>query len=237
MSNRSRLTKKSEKKVKKRLILSILGIIVILFLLVKVGIPLLINFSLFLASQKGNGNNPTTSTDAVLIPPSLSIPYTATNSATITVNGSATPKVLVELFVNDSSTDSTHAKDDGTFTFTGVNLTQSQNTIKARTKINDKTSQFSDTFTILYIQKAPSLSVDSPSDGQSFSGGQNTVSVTGKTDPDVHVTVNGFWATVDASGKYTYSLQLQNGDNHVSVIATDAAGNTTEKDITVKYSQ
>lgn len=234
----SRLSKTAEKRTKKQLYLSILGIIVVVFLLFKFGIPALVNFSLFLSSLKGQQSTSNSQTaKELIVPPTLIQEFTATNSASITINGTTTAQQIVQLYVNDDLVDSTTAKDDGTFSFKGISLTQQQNTIKARVKKDNKLSDFSDPLIISYIQKAPSLTLDSPSDGQSFPHDQSSVTVKGKTDADVRVTVNDFWAIVDSSGNYTYSLRLQNGDNQIHVVATDAAGNTTTKQIKVTYSQ
>ncbi len=234
----SRLSKTAEKKTKKQLYLSVAGIIIVIFLLIKFGIPALVNFSLFLSTLQGNQSNATPENNKqVIAPPVLTQEFTATNSASITVNGTALTKQTIQLYVNDDLVDTTTTKDDGTFSFKGVNLTQQQNTIKARVKIDKKLSDFSDPLLISYVQKAPSLTLDSPSDGQSFPHDQSSVTVKGKTDPDVRITINDFWAIVDSKGNYSYSLHLQNGDNQIHVVATDVAGNKTEKQIKVTYSQ
>lgn len=236
---RSRLSSTIEKKSKKQLYLSVVGIVVILFLLIKFGVPALINFSLFLGgfhtSSTGTTNNQTNSSP--VLPPTLNQTFTATNSATISVSGTGVAKESIELFVNSELVSTQNTKDDGTFNFSNVALTDGINSIKARAKQSNKESNFSDPIQITFSNKQPTLTVDSPSDGESFSGGNNTITVSGKTDPDDKVTVNGFWAIVDDKGVYSYNLRLQNGDNQIKVIATDNAGNITEKDLKVNYSQ
>jgi len=231
---RSRLRQTTEKKTKKQLFLSLAGIVVVLFLLIKFGIPALTNLSLLLSSNKGVSQEDISNAKIVLVPPVMNESFSATNSASITVSGTASSKQTIQLYVNDSLVDTTMVKDDNSFSFTGVNLTQQQNTIKTKAKLQDKASNFSDTWNVAYIQKAPSLSVDNPHDGDTLGA---TVVVRGKTDPDVKVTVNDFWAITDNSGNYSYTLSLQNGDNHIIVVATDAAGNTTKNELTVKHSQ
>lgn len=234
---RSRLSRTTDKKTKKQLILSLVGIIAILFVLFKFGIPALTNLSLFLSSKNGVSQQEVANSNTVVVPPILIQSFPATNSATITVNGTAQKNETINLYVNSALVDTKPTKDDGTFSFTGVVLTQQQNAIQAKAKLDSKTSDFSDTWNVVFIQKAPSLTVDSPADGDSFGSDRPTVVVRGKTDPDVKVTVNDFWAIVDSSGNYTYTLTLQNGDNHITVVATDAAGNTTKKELTVHHSQ
>lgn len=231
---RSRLSRATETKTKRQLILSIAGIIVVLFVLVKFGIPALTNLSLFLSSKNGSSQQTANNSQSVIPAPSLNEPFSATNSASITVSGSAVAKETIQLFVNSSLVDTTSTKDDGSFSFTSVALTQQQNSIQAKAKVDSKISDFSDTWNVNYIQKAPSLTIDSPHDGDTLGA---TVVVKGKTSPDVRVTVNDFWAIVDASGNYSYTLTLQNGDTHIVVAATDAAGNITKQELTVHHSQ
>jgi len=234
----SRLNRASQQKEKRRLALTLIGTVVLLVLLVKFGIPALINFSLFLSSAKSSSTSQTTKQDAFLTAPILNPIASATNSASFDVSGVAGAKQLVKLYINDNYIDSMTSKDDGSFSFKGVSLSQGQNVVKAKVEKDSKSSDFSPAWTIVYKNSAPSLSILQPADGQSFSGSQNvSITVAGKTDPDVKVTVNDFWAITDNNGNYSYSLHLQNGGNQIKVVATDGAGNKTEKNISVSYSQ
>lgn len=233
---KSRLSKAQEQKALHKTMLSILGIIVVIFLLIKVAIPGLINFSLFLANLRGdNTTSNSKQSPNYIMPPIFSSTFTATNSATITLSGTAQAKEQVILYVNNNPTDTVDVKDDGTFTFKKVTLAPGDNTIKAKAKQDSKISNFSDSFTVTYRNNAPTLTVDTPHDGDTVH--QATIQVYGKTDPDDQVTVNGFWAIIDSNGQYSYNLTLQNGDNHIKIISQDAAGNQTEKDLTVHYNQ
>ena len=49
--------------------------------------------------------------------------------------------------------------------------------------------------------------------------------------------MNEFWAIVDAGGNFSYTLPLQNGENTIKVVATDEAGNKTEYEVKVTYSE
>jgi hypothetical protein len=235
---KSRLSKSQEKKALNKIILSIVGIIIVIIILVKVAIPGLINFSLFLANLRGD-NTTTSSTSknstSYVMPPIFTTNFTATNSATINLAGTAPLKGQVILYINNNPADTTDVKNDGTFMFKNVTLVPGVNAIKAKAKVNNKLSDFSDTLSITYGNKAPTLTVDTPHDGDTVH--QATIQVYGKTDPDDQVTVNGFIAIVDTNGQYSYNLSLQNGDNQIKIIAQDTAGNQTEKDLKVTYNQ
>nr|MBI5455572.1 hypothetical protein [Candidatus Levybacteria bacterium] len=233
---KSRLSKYSEKKTRKTIILNIVGIIIVLYLLFKFGIGLLINFSLFLSGSKDQQGIIGQNILNYIAPPTLNPLPTATNSAQIKISGKSVKDAKIELFINDDKIDETDVDDKGEFSFENT-LKNGNSQIKARVVIKNKKSDFSNTLNIIYTNSAPSLEISSPQDGAQFKKDQNTANVTGKTDPAVNVTVNGFWAVISDNNNFSYNLPLQNGDNEIKVVAIDQAGNKTEKTIKVNYSQ
>lgn len=231
---RSRLSKRMEQKTKKNLFLSVLGIVLIIFLVFKFGIPLLVNLSLFL-SGSSNKEETKIQNSSFIAPPVLDSYPEATASANIIISGIASKKQTVNLYINDSLIDTTKAGDDGRFLFKKT-ITPGENIIKAKAVMNEKESDFSNTIIIAFKGAPPSLNISSPTDGQSFSKDQNVIDVKGITDADVKITINGFWAITDGSGNFSYKLPLQNGENKINVTAVDLAGNKTEKEIKVTYS-
>jgi hypothetical protein len=233
---RSRLTKKTERKTKKTIFLSIVGIIIVLILLYQFGIVLLINFSMFVTGSKNQQSNSNQNVISFIAAPVLDPTFLATNSATVNITGKSDKNRDVFLYINNSQADQTTSDDKGIFKFT-EDLNKGTNQISAKVKYNNKESDFSNSISIIYQNSQPTLDISSPSDGQQFKKDQNTANVTGKTDSGVSVTVNGFQAVIDSTNNYSYILTLQNGDNQIKIIATDQAGNKTEKDIKVNYSQ
>jgi hypothetical protein len=231
---RSRLTKRLEQKTEKNLILNILGIVVIVFLLFKFGIPLLINFSTFLSSSQSD-NKSNTQISPFIAPPVLDSFPQATSSANIIISGMASKNQMINLYLNDNLINSSKTGSDGKFVFKPT-IKTGYNTIYTKVSIDGKESASSNIIKTAFKSAPPSLSISSPSDGQSFFRDQNTVEVKGTTDIDVRVTVNGFWAITDNNGNYSYSLLLQNGDNKITTTATDIAGNKVEKTIKINYS-
>jgi len=234
---RSRLTLKTERRTRKTILLTSLGILIILILLVKFGINLLVGFSVFLAGTKNQtSTNSQSSGNSFISAPVLNPLPNATNSAVIIISGKSQPDKTIQLYLNNDLKNTTQTDTNGSFSFSQT-LSAGDNLIETKTEQNNKSSDFSNSFTVSFKNSAPSLTVDSPSDGQSFSKDQNSVNVTGKTDANVNVTINGFWAIINENNNYSYSLSLQNGDNQIKVIAIDLAGNKTEKDLKVTYSQ
>ena len=223
-----------EQKTKKNLLLSVLGIILVILLVFKFGIPLLVNFSLFLS---GSGKEEAKIQDPSFIaPPILDSFPQATSSANIIISGVASENQTIDLYVNDYLIDKTKTKKDGRFSFDTI-IKPGENIIKTKAVVKNKESEFSQPLTVSFKSAPPSLTLSSPSDGQSFSKDQNTVDVNGTTDTDVKITVNGFWAITDNDGDFSYRLPLKNGENKIKIEATDLAGNRTEKEIKVTYSQ
>jgi bacillopeptidase F len=232
---RSRLSRRTEQKTRKTFILSILGIIVIVLFALKFGIPLLVNMSLFISGSKNTQEQSKIQNPNFIPSPILNSLPEATSSADITISGVAMKNQTIALYINDTLVDETIIKDDENFSFDET-ISAGENVIKAKAVIKDKESEFSNPITIILKSAPPSLNVNFPANEQSFSKDQNIIEVNGTTDMDVKVTVNGFWAIVDDSGNFSYSLTLQNGENKITIIATDMAGNDNKEEIKVTYS-
>lgn len=223
-----------EQKTKKNLALSVLGIVLIIFLVFKFGVPTLVNLSFFLSGSQ-NKDETKIQSDSFIAPPILNSFPQATASANIIISGIASKKQTINLYINNNLVNTTMAGDDGKFSFEET-IKPGENTIAAKTIVNEKESNFSNIITTAFKSAPPSLNVNSPKENQTFSKDQNTAEVKGTTDPDVKVTVNGLWAIIDSSGNFSYSLPLQSGENKIIIAATDLAGNKKELEIKVTYS-
>jgi bacillopeptidase F len=202
------------------------------FLVIKFGMQFVTNYSLNL-NKNASVNTTQSDNPTFVAPPVLNPIPDATNSAEIKVSGYALANEQIALYVNDNKVDEQPVKDDKTFSFSHVTLKTGQNSIKAKAVVDDQhESNYTDTQTVTFNNKAPSLSIDSPSDGQTIKGDSH-VTVSGKTDPGRQVTINDFWAIVDDQGKFSYNASIQKGDNTIKVVAKDDAGNTTSKEIKV----
>lgn len=236
---KSRLSRKIENQSRKNLILTILGIIVVVGFLVKFGMPLLINSTLLVINAKNEDSQEQSKTKTVsfIPPPILDPTFNATNSANVTISGSAGENQKVNLYLNGELIDSQSVKTDGRFYFKNIKIINGENIIKTKAVTeSNKQSEFSNILTITFKNTPPTLSLDSPSDGQSFSKDDKYANVSGKTDPGVKVTVNDLWAIVDTDGKFSYSFPLQNGENKIKIQAVDEASNKTEMERKVNYS-
>lgn len=232
----SRLARTNEQKSRKQIFVFGISTILFLAILLKFGPSVLSYVGSFPLFKKQVINTmPANDTSSLEAPFITSIPD-ATDSATIIIKGSSSySDAQIELYVNGSLYDTTSLSKDQKFSFDSVKLSNGTSTIKARVKKGEEKSDFTRDYTVTYSQGAPKLDVNSPTDGQQFARGDQSITVQGVTDPDSDVTVNNFRAIVDSSGAFSYYLKLNDGDNTVTIIATNQAGKTTEKTVKVNY--
>lgn len=236
MQRRSRLNRTTAEKTKKQIITQIAAIIIVLILLIQLG-PMALNaVGGVISSFQSGSKEQTNEEEATLEAPFIESIPDATNSAEIIISGSSPyGDAEIELYVNDSEHDSIPLDKDQTFTFSSVVLKEGDNYIKARVKKGENTSFFTREYLVTYSKGDPKLEVGNPSENQEFTKGDQTINVTGKTDPENSITVNGFRAIVDGDGNFSYYLRLNDGDNQVKIEATSPGGKTTSKEMKVVY--
>ena len=165
--------------------------------------------------------------------PKLIDPPTSTKEATITLRGTAAPKVGIIAF--DKSGNAiivVNSDEKGEFTLASLPVGEGETTFRLRAAVSGWRFSLPRTVVIKKDSSAPALEV------QSLQGavvtGSSTV-VTGKAEPGSTVTVNGVNTTVSADGTWSATVALQSGKNTVTVTATDSAGNATTQTQTITY--
>ncbi|GGA81133.1 S8 family peptidase [Ornithinibacillus halotolerans] len=154
-----------------------------------------------------------------------------TNESNVTVEGTASHSTSLSLLNNGSEVGNAEIGDDGAFSF-DIELEEGLNELQAKTFINDEEATESETVTVTLDTIAPDLVLSNVEDGDKTN--RETLTVQGLVQ-DVNlstVTVNGQEASVN-EGFFSHRILLDNGENTVEVVATDAAGNTTTKVATV----
>ena len=176
------------------------------------------------------------SENTALAPPVLNIPYEATNTAQIDIKGFGTPNSKIKLFIDDDPKQTISVSSDGSFDFEKVLLNLGTNNIYGKT-IDERGSESlpSKEVKLIYINEKPSLNINEPEDGKKIQGGDKKVKVSGKTDPGVQVFVSGNQVIVDRDGNFSIDLNLDEGDNTISIKAVDAASNSIEIQRRVNY--
>ncbi len=219
------------------MILIILTIGVVIFLFV-IGIPAVGRVATFVSGLRSNNSLITSNDKTPPAPPTFRSFPDFTNQQTANISGNAEPGSTVKLTFNGKAQETLVDK-NGNFSFQNLSLLDGDNTFSAvAVDSAGNTSQKTSQNKIAFDNKPPSLTVDSPPDGSKFFGsGQRQVTIQGTTDSGAAITINDRIVSVDDSGKYQYSTTLSGGDNKLTVKSVDQAGNSTEKDITISFSE
>ncbi|WP_339251586.1 S8 family serine peptidase [Sporosarcina sp. FSL W8-0480] len=164
--------------------------------------------------------------------PSITTLGTVTNDANVVIEGKASPTTMINLKNNGKDAGSVTIGEDGAFAFPVV-LTEGQNVFTAVSTQNGRVTGESAPVTFVLDTKKPVLSITSPKTGTKTKS--EVATVTGKvSDANLAtVTVNGQKANVAANGTYSTRILLDDGENVITVVAKDAAGNEETKSVTV----
>ncbi len=231
---RSRLVRVEERREKNRLVYATFGIIALIVFLALFGLKILVGFSLLVDRIRG-GSPQTTQTESILVPPVLNPLPDAINTNELTVTGNGQEGMTLVLYVNGSEVKKMTIEESGNFSIP-LKLSDGSNSISAKI-IDDKgnASALSAVYTVNVKKSAPTLEVSEPNDGDKISGEKNTVLVAGRTEEGTKVTINGRLAILGSDASFHMNVQLSEGDNTITVIATDLAGNQTLVERKVTY--
>ena len=227
-----------EKKQQKRLRLAIVGIIAILAFFGMFGFKLLVGFSLFIDTLRGSSPATQQTSQVIIFPPILNEVPLATKSSQLAISGTGQPNTTLVIYINEKQTKSVKLAKSATFSAILVTLTDGQNTISA--KLTDDKGNTSDLSNILSIEmraKLPLLEISSPGNNTDVSGESNLVTISGKTDPDVMVTINGRLAVLRSNNTFSYDYPLSDGDNELTIEARDIADNVTIQKLKLRYNR
>lgn len=230
----SRLARRQEERnIRQAIIFGLLtiGLILAIFYF---GLPALIKLSVFLGNLKSS-TSPLEQEDKIPpFSPQLFPLVEATSSANISLSGLAEPGAKIEIFVGGISERKVVADAEGNFTVSDLVITEGKNEIYAiATDQAGNSSQPSEKVVVFLDKTPPKLEIFTPENNSTFWGLPKRIEIKGKTDPDASVVVNNHLAIMEAEGKFNYSLTLSSGENKIKIIATDRAGNQTEKELTL----
>lgn len=231
----SRLASVEERKNMRKasffILLSIAAILILFFF----GLPILGKFAAFVSDLGRSNKSITTSDHTPPAPPHFNTFNDFTNQQNVNVTGTSEPGATIKLTFNGTEQDALVDK-DGNFNF-NLQLGSGENSFTAiAVDPAGNNSQTTQTFKITYDNKPPNLNIDSPSDGSQYFGStQRQITIKGTAEPNTQVTINDRIVVVDDLGKFQYTTTLNEGANPFAIKASDQAGNTTEKDITLNF--
>lgn len=178
--------------------------------------------------------------DVVIPSISFSSPYNGQSFTTnsITVSGIASDDTALSKVEVKVSTGSWQLASGTTSWSKSVTLSSGSNTIYARASDSSgNTNEAS--VTVTYSDSAPSISISSPSTGQTFTTNSITVSGTASDDialSKVEVKIgSGSWQLASGTTSWSKSVTLSTGSNTITARATDSSGNTNEASVIVTY--
>ena len=211
-------------------------LVLFIYLFFRFGLSVFIDWA-FLITQKRVLIKPTPSISgqrvALISEPILEEMPDATNEAILLVKGKANPETQIQLFHNQQRVSTINADLDGRFEFEQV-LEERNNQfyVKSIDPYSRKSAQ-SKFYNVTFIDEPPNLEISSPEDGKKYY--EPSVLLEGQTDKEVFVRINNIPVVIKADGSFTYNLNLNKGDNQIEVVATDVAGNTTQKSLKLIY--
>jgi len=236
MAKFSRLIRKQESKnIRMAVIYGLLTIVLAIGVII-LGIPALIRLAVFLGDLKSSSIPIETKDTIPPSPPIFTTTLEATNSAKLNIAGYAEPGSKVILYIDGQQLNEVIADSDGLFK-TDVNLVEGNNDIfsYAQDSAGNKSVKSTD-LNIGFINKPPKLEITTPDKDQS-STDQNKITIIGITESETNLMINDHLVIVSKSGDFQYPISLNTGENQINIVATDKAGNKTEKMITINFAE
>lgn len=171
----------------------------------------------------------------ILAPQINPLPTVTNKESDFTISGTAQPGMDIEIFINGERIDTTFTSSDGSFEIVTALSKEGKNEIYAQARSDKMESKKSNIQMVILDKTPPELELTSPQPAQEIKQESNKFTVTGKTEREAIVTVNGHRAIVNLEGEFSYELTLQEGENTIKVEALDPAGNKTSVERTVTF--
>lgn len=229
----SRLARKESKKLVRQTIVMAGAAIAVIVIFIYVILP---SFIKILNVILGDSSSVEISDDIPPQAPVISAPLEATSSATIKITGFSEPNSQVVFVLNGEKSDEFAVEDDGSFE-NELTLDQGENslTLYAIDEAGNE-SNATKSYVIVFDNQPPMLEVSSPIDGEIIVGKNNQIlSVSGKTEPEAKVYVNGKVTFPNTEGNFTYTFRLEEGENIITVESIDEGGNVARSELTVSF--
>jgi len=231
----SHLEKHQNKLIIQRILIAVVLFIAFIVFFFNFGIKMLVSFTLFLNQVANSGSKQQTtqqveSFNTVNIDP---IP-SATNAAELLFSGTALNFDKLEVYLNSEKQDEISIS--STFTGEIKGLEKGLNTIYFIAKsTTSKETKKTPTNEVLYKSEKPKLEIQEPNDNSKVN--KEDVKISGTTDKETTIRVNGQPLIVDVGGKFTTMLRLKEGENKIQITAEDIVGNQEKKELTITYSK
>ncbi len=208
--------------------------VAILMGVIRFGIPWLVKLASILGDLRSNKDTTVVEDMDTMIAPTWQFLPEATNSANLVVSGYAQEKTKVIVFLNSNPLDEETLEPDNSFKVE-VKLREGDNRLWAisRNQKNQESQKSAEKIVVLDDQP-PQITIDSPQDNDTATTKELTVN--GIVDEDTHLTVNDRLVNQKSDGSFSQVIPLSEGENTITIVARDPAGNESTKTIKVTYS-
>lgn len=233
----ARMTSRLEKKERQKLMRQtgvFLGIAITISLVFIFFI--LPNFIRILTTFFGGSESPGISDTIPPQKPILSAPPNATASAKLVITGFAEPESEVFILLGSQLSTQTKTGSDGTFS-AEIQLSEGDNALSTYSQDAAKNeSERTAPLNIVFDAAPPALDIVSPEQNARMEGARNqTITVTGSTDPGAHIVLNDRTIFPKNDGTFSTNFFLQEGENKLQFTAVDQAGNETKDERIVTF--
>lgn len=231
----SRLERIRHKRAGKQGVVYLIIAIVLVIVMVGWGLPLAAQLAGGLIKSDGE---PILTKELPPTPPIFSDVPEATYSAKVRVAGYATPGLDVILYLNGAELERKLVSESGTFAFEQIPLTEGENTIYAYAETPGATrSEQSKNYMITVDATKPTVTIDSPKDGDVFRGSSNRIAnfSGGVNEEGSKVYIGERMAIVASDGRFSLPYQLIEGDQEIQIRAIDKAGNESVSSIKLRW--
>lgn len=231
----SRLAEIEKRKSRRQIFvfgtLSVLVIVVFFFF----GFKLISSLAGLLGDVK-SGDQPIDVSDTTPpAPPRPNFVPEYTNKDELILEGTAESGSTIKVEINNSEKEI--VTDAGGIFSVTLPLKRGENDISLTATDNAGNESTNTDITVVFDNEKPELEVTKPTEGQKFYGsGQKNLTLEGKTETEVTLTINGRTVPVDENGNFKYDSTLGDGENSFNIKSTDKAGNQTEVTVKVEYS-
>lgn len=227
-----------KKHLQKKIYFNIFLIIFVIVFILTIGFNFLINLSIFISNlskpNKESINNLSSNNEDFYGKIYVDNFPIATNSSEFIFSGSVINFDIVEIYLNNKKIKNININKSSSFSEIVSGLQPGNNSFYLKGKTDDdKHSQKTKIYNIIYKNEKPKLEIIEPSDN--LITNKNEIIIKGKTDKEVFVQINNLPIVVDSQGNFQSSIKLKEGENEINIIATDIAGNYEKKLLKISY--
>jgi bacillopeptidase F len=229
----SRLARRQGKKMMRQsalmIFLAIAGLLLFVFVIMPQAVQLFFRII-------GTGDLSSTANDTV--PPQVpvvTLTPEATKETSLAIEGFGEADSEVVVVINGQEVGRTAVDTEGKFTYT-LSLEEGENTVSLYGVDEAGNESHTRDFTVTQDNQAPTLAFEDLENGKQVTLRKNqTLEIRGETEVGAQLILNDRTVFVRTDGTFSTSLFLQEGDNALHFVATDKAGNTTDRSVTVNF--